>query len=332
MTAFATAVSIVILLSQSQVGSKVGIRSVSPPAAQTPPGQLLSPPIHLESWTTPQRVQPGESVQLWIAVTNLETAPVRIDLGKFDTTGFERVPPCWSQDTPACDETGTVAASRVLPPRSVVRFHGELRAGGGDGPFVLSGTATWHHTAATGTTIVKAPPLEIRSAAPAAWLEFGATLLADLAWPVVVFGLGLLLKRHQQRKRDELRDTRAAAAAERERVRGIQAEARRKRAELLATWNQMLTRSHENAEKHYLPLANAIDALMTYSRAFRAARRLERLGGAANSEVRMNATFYLLMLIRTMTDLRNAIGGFYFKDRGGEKLASLAWVRSSNSE
>ena len=72
----------------------------------------------------------------------------------------------------------------------------------------------------------------------------------------------------------------------------------------------MLSKSHENAERHYMPIASAVDGLD------------EALKDAKPEE----AFYYLALFLRRMWKLREEIGGFYFKDRTGEKVARGCWV------
>lgn len=77
------------------------------------------------------------------------------------------------------------------------------------------------------------------------------------------------------------------------------------------TWKQMLPLSHNYAAKFYLPLSLAAQSLAKELKYPVAKPRL--------------AFFYLLLCGKKMRATRNEIGGFYFKDLRGEKLAADCW-------
>ncbi|MFZ0794565.1 MAG: hypothetical protein WAM65_12395 [Candidatus Korobacteraceae bacterium] len=77
------------------------------------------------------------------------------------------------------------------------------------------------------------------------------------------------------------------------------------------TWKQMLPISHNYAAKFYLPLSLAAQYL---------AAELDR-----PIKKRYLAFYYLLLCGKKMTATRNEIGGFYFKDLRGERLAASCW-------
>jgi hypothetical protein len=77
------------------------------------------------------------------------------------------------------------------------------------------------------------------------------------------------------------------------------------------TWKQMLPLSHTYGAKFYLPLSLAA----------------QNLAGELKDPIEkpMLAFFYLLLCSMKMKATRNEIGGFYFKDLRGERLASNCW-------
>jgi hypothetical protein len=77
------------------------------------------------------------------------------------------------------------------------------------------------------------------------------------------------------------------------------------------TWKQMLPLSHNYAAKFYLPLSLAA----------------QNLAAELNDPIAkpMLAFFYLLLCGKKMKATRNEIGGFYFKDLRGERLAAQCW-------
>jgi len=77
------------------------------------------------------------------------------------------------------------------------------------------------------------------------------------------------------------------------------------------TWKQMLPISHNYAAKFYLPLSLAAQNLV------------KELKHPITKPTL--AFFYLLLCGKKMKATRNEIGGFYFKDLRGERLASSCW-------
>jgi hypothetical protein len=77
------------------------------------------------------------------------------------------------------------------------------------------------------------------------------------------------------------------------------------------TWKQMLPLSHNYAAKFYLPLSLAA----------------QNLAAELNDPIAKPtlAFFYLLLCGKKMIATRNEIGGFYFKDLRGERLAAKCW-------
>lgn len=106
-------------------------------------------------------------------------------------------------------------------------------------------------------------------------------LLSKLLWPILGFLLGVLFNRGAERR-----------AAQQQ------------------TWSQMLAKSHENAERYYMPASSAVFSFL---------RRIER--GSSDE-----GFFYLALFLRRMHVLVSDIGGFYFKDRLSEDIVHHLWT------
>jgi hypothetical protein len=80
-------------------------------------------------------------------------------------------------------------------------------------------------------------------------------------------------------------------------------------------WASMLPESHKNNSEMYLPL---IKDIMMFS------NRLKKYEDGAGEEQCREAFFFLLLAMRRMREV-GARGGFYLKDRKGEKVVALCW-------
>jgi hypothetical protein len=150
------------------------------------------------------------------------------------------------------------------------------------------------------------------------WQNVGAWLsdvFKLLAIPAVLALIGYWLN-DQNRKRDHAfaeasqrhDDAFATAQMDRQNAQHAHEQEQALRAE---TWKQMLPLSHNYAAKFYLPLSLAAQNLAKELKYPVAKPRL--------------AFFYLLLCGKKMTATRNEIGGFYFKDLRGERLAASCW-------
>ena len=117
---------------------------------------------------------------------------------------------------------------------------------------------------------------------------FLAELAKSLAIPAGLAVLGFFL--------NNLAKTREEVRAATERILSLRAE----------TWKQMLPISHNYAAKYYLPVSTAAE------------NAVQEFQG---TNYRL-AFFYFLMVLRRMSATTDEIGGFYFKDLRGERLAA----------
>jgi hypothetical protein len=114
--------------------------------------------------------------------------------------------------------------------------------------------------------------------------------------------------RAQTRREDEQARENARRQEEEARLEQRKAAAE-KNAQTQQTWNLMLLKSHQNAERHYMVMGTA-------------ARRIAQYWRAGKDDLCFFS--YLLFLSRIRRMIR-AIGGFYFKSRDGEATAKMIW-------
>jgi hypothetical protein len=84
------------------------------------------------------------------------------------------------------------------------------------------------------------------------------------------------------------------------------------------TWKEMLPQSHELASKYYMPLAGAALGMSVEWK-----RYVDK--PSEQGEAARQMFYYILNFGRVLRDMRYAIGGFYFKDRIGERIAGRCW-------
>lgn len=97
----------------------------------------------------------------------------------------------------------------------------------------------------------------------------------------------------------------------------------RERQQLLQTWNNMLPISHEDATKYYMPLGSAVRSTLESSEKCRAALDKSPPDLPFGSPYTKHALYCFLVTMRRCRSISDERGGFYFKDRVGEKLTAL---------
>lgn len=97
----------------------------------------------------------------------------------------------------------------------------------------------------------------------------------------------------------------------------------RERQQLLQTWNNMLTISHEDATQYYMPLGSAVRSTLESFERCRAALDKTPPDLPFGSPYTKHALYCFLVTMRRCRRIADDRGGFYFKDRVGEKLTAL---------
>lgn len=301
--AFATALCVVT----AQAGPKPAARGAAPPAASS-----VAPAVVMTGWSQAIQTPFGGTLRVGLTVENAGTTSIRtVHVVGFGVTGLELAGHCWIAGQPTCD-----ASDRSTPVVDVAAgtsqvFAGDVTATIDAGKFQPIGLVEWTDAAnALHRTAVAFPVIEVAEpdTFPPGWLVFWAT---GLGFPAVVALVGYLVSRHQKHK-EAAAQRRADAAAEAEQKRAS------RRIEEMSVWRLMLRGSHRDAERHYMPIASA-------AREFLDAMDDVAKGVTRPYDVREYAALRLVLLHHAMYDMAVKIGGFYFKHRGGEKLAAALW-------
>jgi hypothetical protein len=138
------------------------------------------------------------------------------------------------------------------------------------------------------------------------WYEYwGARFygfIKDFAVPLVLLLMGFAYqswdKKREQRRQDKDQE----------------------RQQVLQTWNNMLPTSHRYATKHYMPVAAALNGVLD---GLKEHQKASAAGNSGKADEWSKRAFYSMALLgKRLRHLGEAIGGFYFKDRVGEELAS----------
>lgn len=212
---------------------------------------------------------------------------------------------------------------------------------------ILSAGLAWKD-AAGHTSSIAAPvgPISIRSRLEK-WIEARAALLQSLALPLAIFILGGIFsvaKYFSDRADKEADDKRASKAQ----------AANDRREQLTQTWNRMLPASHRLALRYYVPMSAAVyETLYWLHEADPAnatatatpAAPVDKSGSPAPAatttdaskppqwdEAKLKRAFYGLMLFeKRVRNTTVRAGGFYFKDRTGEKIVQRCYLRYRQS-
>lgn len=302
--------------------------------------------LRVDAWAADATIQTDTRLPLLVTIYNPTDAAVYVRFAGFQHPGFHPAnPDCWQNGLPKCiDVLGTttlIALPRKVESHSAVTFVANLKAGDEPGRYAVAGLVAWGNDA---TQITRRKPIALRPVAIAGrfasaillFLRAFQSFVKDLALPLALAFLGFWLKqqedlRSEQRKRDE--EDRARRRKEEEDARDVvrrrqdeaQLEQRKAAAEKSAqtqqTWNLMLIKSHQNAERHYMPLSTAAARIAEYWRG------IDGIQDPTARDLQIDLCFYsyLLYLVRTRRMLR-AIGGFYFKRRDGEIVARDLWA------
>jgi hypothetical protein len=282
-------------------------------------------------WVDQGVVVEGKPFRLWVSLENRSGSPaLGLRYRSFQIPGFHpgnlkvggRLLGCW-KDGPACRPQGP-----GLPP--ILGLPDRLEKGQSVSVFAVlvpsthrqfgaSGVFTWRDDQGKeheGAVVV--PPVPAVAQGEQLWSSLGkmVLLLKDLLLPAALAYLGWYLKRRdddQKKLQDQAKSDREAKERAEEKKRLAEAE---KQASLQETWRLMLPKSHANAEQHYMPVVASIELLQV---------RFGNLAKNGTVENRHQFLFELLRLLRRMQHLGRQIGGFYFKDREGERLAKECW-------
>jgi hypothetical protein len=187
----------------------------------------------------------------------------------------------------------------TLKPGQSVTVWGDLRDQKVHGKQALSVVLSWTNLKKVESSL-SVPLGEIQStrwwAEP---LSKAVNTIKDLALPILL-GLLAYLYQRLEKTRDQARSDQESA---REQVRQ---EQDRLRTQLAETWSKMLPESHRLATRFYMPIEAALQGVLQF---------------VESRQTDQRSYFYLVLFERRMRHLLKSAGGFYFKDRVGEKLA-----------
>lgn len=290
--------------------------------------------LRIDAWAADTTVKTGTKLPLSFTIYNPTAAAVYVRFTDFRHPGFRpSVPACWANGTPVCiDVRGTPAITKVPPkiePHRSVTFVANLVAEDEPGRYSVAGVVAWGTDA---TQITRRKPISLRpiriegrfTSAVLLFLRAFQSFVKDLALPLALAFLGFWLKKQEdtradQRKQDEEDRVRRRKEEEDARLEQRKAAAE-KNAQTQQTWNLMLLKSHQNAERHYMPLGTAAIRAAEYWAAVHAAQ------DAATRDSKIDLCFYsYLLFLSRMRRMTRAIGGFYFKSRDGEIIARTLW-------
>jgi hypothetical protein len=277
------------------IGLGISTARAAGPAEQVPAGLSVTAVVDRD------RIAAGESFAFWVTFENRTGAALTglRFVGLSVPVGLARTGKCWSGDLPNC-ALGASAGSGLpstISAGGAATVSAELQADSRPGRHVAVAVYRWQ--AADGTErrgAVVIGPVEV---IPSPWQklkEDWLSALKDLVLPLALVFVGWRLKTIELR-----------------------------RAETQQTWTTMLTKSHQNAEKHYLPITQSTSRWPLSVAKLQAA--VARHKAAEEIERALDEAFFdFLLLVRKARELSQEIGGLYFKDRLGESLASRCWV------
>ena len=322
-------------------------------AEEAPPAVLsmttAAGDLHLSSQMAASWVREGEHTEFWLQVENTGKADITdVTLLPFEAPGFA-LDGCDCQSPgascPASPSGAPTSASAALPcsslasklaPGQKITVWIHLRAERVHPSEILSAGVGWKDAAKQQSSVAASVgPISIRSPLDQ-WIQARVGLLQGLALPLTTFLLGGIFsvaKYYSDRAdklADEQREHKAHIADER-------------REQLTQTWNQMLPASHKLALGYYVPMSAAVhEALYWLAKADPAnvpAPAVPATGTGVGTAAAVTPApqwddnkrkrgFYGLMLFEARvrhTTVR--VGGFYFKDRTGEKIVSRCYLR-----
>jgi hypothetical protein len=260
----------------------------------------------------------GEVVRFWITVHNGSAATVLdVRLEHLDIPGFRLERRCWVQNaSPDCGTPPTLPDPADLAnlDRIATKLEpGESRTIWGD---LISDQI--NHAQNLFAVIGWSSGKEGRSwssasLGSAASITEGQRLWSDVRDVVKDIGMPILLLLLsivvglQQRNREEK-----------------QKQLDAQRAQISQTWNQMLPESHRVAKKYYMPMIASLQETIRRSEAYISQRATDLKGADANKR---RAFYHLTMFAWHAREVSWKIGGYFFRNRVGEKLAYYAFLK-----
>ena len=284
----------------------------------SPPGQ-----VEVKGALSAKISRTGEPLRFWVAVSNQtaqsvctvtvmipETASYGSATFPTSSGGSVSAPECPKEATPNSPD---FTLAQGLRPGQSVTVQGKLDALESHDAQNIEAVVSWSSPAGVRSqTIVALGQSIIESG----WERFGKGVyefIKDFALPILLLALTLLFGWWDKQRESARKD----ADEQRERARKSAEEVRTWQAE---TWKQMLPISHRLATKHYTrigaSLRDALDSIEVC---------LEEKDPAKREPSEREALYNILLLGRQVEEMGNQVGGLFFKDRVGEKLAAQCW-------
>lgn len=294
-----------------------------------PPGTGLSTArdIELTGGLSQSTIETGKPARFWLTIRNRSEQTIsEVSLEPSGLANFRITTECWKPQQgsvscvpvqpPAKSPAPSMAQIPSSPARDVVipqlarcqtlSVWGELSADTRQEKQMMFVNVRWvHPDKHVSQCVVPLGTLTAQDGFDKAKETWAAILgfYKDLGLPILLAVLAYLFKQWED-------------ARERERQ-----AAESYRRQLLQTWNKMLPVSHNDATKYYMPLAAAIRAA---NEDFKRCQEAMQKGALpANSPLVKESLYYFLLAMRRFRAISRQRGGFYFKDRTGEKISSL---------
>lgn len=297
---------------ESVTSTRTAITATSAPAKDG--ADLL-----IDAWAGDARITSGTHLPLMITIQNPTARDVRIHFARFQHPGFKV-----EQGKPNAPLPFTIAKGES------VTFVFDLVAGDEPGRYAIGAVIAWGPDQAplTRRKPISLRPITIDSGFTSGLLLFLQAFQSyakDLALPLALAFLGFWLKKQEDarataREKEEEKRESDRRRDEEQRLEQRKAAAE-KNAQTQQTWNLLLLKSHQNAERHYMPLSKAAERVGYYW------KKIATAADDTDREKQIDLCFYSFLLFLTrMRRLGRLIGGFYFKSRGGEDVGASAWI------
>lgn len=271
------------------------------------------------------KAETGKPVRFWLTIRNRTAKPItNVSLESSGLGGFQITASCWKPQSgassciPASAAPGSTSVPLASPaydslvsslaPCQTLSVWGDLSANVRQEKQTLFVTLRWlSHEQHPSQLVVPLGVLEARDESDRT-KERWAIVVAfykDLGMPLLLVLLAYLVKKWEENREHK----RQKAESDRQ--------------QLLQTWNQMLPISHKDATKYYMPLASALRSSRDSFLKCQGHVRNSVFALPASDALVKEALYYFLLALRRFRSISRDRGGFYFKDRTGERVSSL---------
>src|SRR5579859_5647686 len=273
-----------------------------------------------------------------LSTVNLVRGPQGYDIESICVQDSKRNGPCRNKDQ--FEKDGYRVADSI-PPNQSLTVWGVLKSQKTHKSQTLSLVLQWFSTPADnmptanpGKATRRRPTPAVPAAASTMVVVLGDNAVpswwdANSAWvygPLLAAFLGLVtnvvLKWREERQQKAAQKEASTQASRDKQEQTLKDQKEKERDARAETLRLLLPVSHKYAALYYLPLSRAAErAAKTFHEAGQELNRSPRNLLMYHSAAR-RAFFYLLLVKRIMDEIRNRVGGLYFKDLRGEQLAA----------